>query len=424
MEVPFLRQVLSTLSPGAMTTIFTLVNVLNYMDRGVVPGSFNSLGVFIRFEIGDAKTDFSIGLLQSMYIVGFALSCLVFGHAVRYVDSFKLMCVGLMIWVGAMFLCAFAPSFWLLLLGRVLSGAGEGSFQTVVPPYIDDFAPPSKRGLWLSLFFCAIPVGTALGTVYAGFLSSLYEATEPPFNISNSSWRWTFAFLGLAMIPFILLIWHAPSPGKAVEAHSSHFPASPSTLNPEITTNALAASAAAVGENRAAKLLRRGVSSSSGGGGSSRSAGEMPTTPSSPEQKSLLSSMLRDDGYSAVSIPPEPIPFNNLEGDSTSYALLEGGRGEGMEGGLGGEGNETTAGGGGGTGEGGSTSEVSFLKELFVILKDPLFMLITLGYAAFSAVLAALASFGPSFAQVRMGVWGGRGLDTLRWRLGPSTSFP
>jgi hypothetical protein len=39
------------------------------------------------------------------------------------------------------------------------------ALQTVVPPYIDDNAPPAKRGLWLSIFYMAIPVGTAIGCV-------------------------------------------------------------------------------------------------------------------------------------------------------------------------------------------------------------------------------------------------------------------
>lgn len=52
-------------------------------------------------------------------------------------------------------------SFYILVASRVLSGVGEASFQTVVPPYIDDNAPPLKRGLWLSIFYMAIPVGTA-----------------------------------------------------------------------------------------------------------------------------------------------------------------------------------------------------------------------------------------------------------------------
>lgn len=40
-----------------------------------------------------------------------------------------------------MLLSGLAPKFGVLVLARVLSGVGEASFQTVVPPYIDDIAP-------------------------------------------------------------------------------------------------------------------------------------------------------------------------------------------------------------------------------------------------------------------------------------------
>jgi MFS family permease len=45
------------------------------------------------------------------------------------------------IWCFAVLLSGVAPKFGLLVVARVLSGVGEASFQTVVPPYIDDIAP-------------------------------------------------------------------------------------------------------------------------------------------------------------------------------------------------------------------------------------------------------------------------------------------
>lgn len=84
------------LSVGAATALFTVINVLNYLDRGIVPvrrprarrvagapppsraahrararvcrspqGAFVSLGDFIRGDLGTQNTDVQIGLLQS-----------------------------------------------------------------------------------------------------------------------------------------------------------------------------------------------------------------------------------------------------------------------------------------------------------------------------------------------------------------------
>jgi MFS family permease len=437
LELPFLRFFLSKVAtPSFMVSVFTLVNILNYVDRGVIPGAYESLGRFIRADLQVTSTDFYVGVLQSMYIVGFAVSCVAFGHASMYFDSFKLMCLGLSIWVGAMFLSAWAPNYWILVAARVLSGAGEGSFQTVVPPFIDDNAPPSKRGLWLALFFCGIPVGTALGNVYGGYVS---EAL---------SWRAAFAFIGLFMVPFVVLIWHAPSPGVPASVQPrqpSSIGSGGATATPAgFTANALASAANSVGEREIAKVL----SSAGGRQQGSIGGGLIRSTPASPQQRKIIAESLREDAYAA---PRLDLGFHTdkalEEGDITSkhgaaapFATGEGGGAAAASGGGGGsgsiagvglvveqpqqqqhiarlkpspsyadssvepgsyvalgeevEGPGESSGGGGGAGTG-------FFAELRIILTDPLFLAITFGYAGFGAVLAGLASFGPNFCQVR-----------------------
>ena len=385
-ELPFARALLRQASPGFMVSIFSLVNVINFMDRGIVPGSFDSLGAFIRADLGVTSTDFYIGVLQSVYIVGFALACVGFGHAAHFFDSFKLMCLGLAIWVGAMLLSAWAPSYWVLVLARVLSGAGEGSFQTVVPPYIDDRAPPSKRGLWLALFFCGIPVGTALGNVYGGYISAAL------------SWRWAFFFIGVVMVPFIVLIWHAPSPWRAAGAAQRSAA--------DFSNNALASAALTVGEKRLAKVLSAG-----------RSAAPL-ALPASPQQRQLIAQALREDGYAA---PGQGMDFLREEGGfGADEAGVGAGAGTGAGTGAGAPASparllpqpsgEVAAGsyalmedeGAPGGGAAGASGGALFLRELLGLLSDPLFLSIALGYSGFAAVLAGLASFGPAICLVRL----------------------
>lgn len=58
------------------------------------------------------------------------------------------------------------------LLDRLFSGVGEASFITVVPPLITETAPPGERGLWLALFYTAMPVGAGLGYVYGSVMAT------------------------------------------------------------------------------------------------------------------------------------------------------------------------------------------------------------------------------------------------------------
>jgi MFS family permease len=46
-----------------------------------------------------------------------------------------------------------------LLMCRMLVGVGEASFCALAAPFIDDFAPPARKALWLAIFYLCIPLG-------------------------------------------------------------------------------------------------------------------------------------------------------------------------------------------------------------------------------------------------------------------------
>ena len=83
-SIPALTTFAASLSPTVPLILLTLVNVINYVDRGIVPGAFDSLGVFIRADLGVVSTDVQVGMLQSFYIVGYALASVSFGHLVHF----------------------------------------------------------------------------------------------------------------------------------------------------------------------------------------------------------------------------------------------------------------------------------------------------------------------------------------------------
>ncbi|KAJ1491626.1 major facilitator superfamily domain-containing protein [Baffinella frigidus] len=76
-----------------------------------------------------------------------------------------------------------------LLLARALSGVGEASFQAIAPPFLDDAASAGNKGTLLAVFYCAIPVGTALGYIYGGLMEKY------------ASWRTGFLVLAAVMLP-------------------------------------------------------------------------------------------------------------------------------------------------------------------------------------------------------------------------------
>ncbi|KAG9413429.1 Protein spinster 3 [Aphanomyces cochlioides] len=217
------------------TAIFVLlctINMLNYIDRGIIPGSPLQFEGFISTVLRAAQHPVNLtatnattaapndsesgwlGLLVSAFIVGYSVFSIAFGYWAIYYRPFVLIACGMSVWIGAMFLCGISDStksLTVLLIGRVLSGVGESSFQAIAPSFIDDQAPPAKRTLWLGIFYCGITVGTA-----AGYLYSTLFAT------SSLRWPWAFFSEGLLMIPLVLIcIFCIPAsfnlPGSQVE---------------------------------------------------------------------------------------------------------------------------------------------------------------------------------------------------------------
>ncbi|CAK4073236.1 unnamed protein product [Aphanomyces euteiches] len=188
---------------GAIFTLLCVINLLNYIDRGIIPGSpiqFQSFITKCLVSVPHMSLDHEnayLGLLVSAFIAGYSVFSIPFGYWAIHCRPFALISIGLSIWCLAMLLCGLADplnSLVMLMAGRVLSGIGESSFQAIVPSFIEDFAPPSKRTSWLGIFYCGITIGTA-----AGYFYSAAFATSP------LRWPWAFYTEGLLMIPFVLL---------------------------------------------------------------------------------------------------------------------------------------------------------------------------------------------------------------------------
>mmetsp|Transcript_7977 Transcript_7977/g.28461 ORF Transcript_7977/g.28461 Transcript_7977/m.28461 type:complete len:541 (-) Transcript_7977:64-1686(-) len=239
-------------TPGRLLFIFTLVNMVNYIDRYVIAGMTKELGHFVQYDMpGTTKPDTWIGATQSAFIGGYAAASLVFGHLVHKFHPFRLMSVGLLCWCASVVLTGLAPHVWVMIAARVISGVGEASFQCIVPPYIDDHAPPAKRGLWLAIFFMAIPVGSAIGFGYGAAMAgiggeaascaddasgsgSAGDAMDAMFahNASTSGsgvgapcdggsgWRIAYLAEAVVMFPMALLVFYLPYGGKKHRGHS------------------------------------------------------------------------------------------------------------------------------------------------------------------------------------------------------------
>lgn len=201
--------------PEAYFLLFTALNFLNFLDRGIIPGATNEFTAFIKDTLNTDTPSLYLGLCQSSFIIGFCVASPVFGHLVHYKGPFTLVAWGMSIWCCAVILSGMAfytNSYMFLVFARMLSGVGESSLQCAIPPWIAKNASPTSVGKWVSIFYTAIPVGTAVGYAYSA-------------SVANSvGWQWGFFIEAFIIAPFIFFLYSAAPLFPLVGEHESHFP--------------------------------------------------------------------------------------------------------------------------------------------------------------------------------------------------------
>ena len=97
--------------------------------------------------------------------------------------------------VGAV-ISAFATSYELLVVGRLIEGVGYACIGTVVPVLVSEWFPPSKRGVPMGIFSVWVP----LGSMFIMGTSGFFFNTADPMTYHNVFW---FVVVLMAVITVI-----------------------------------------------------------------------------------------------------------------------------------------------------------------------------------------------------------------------------
>jgi MFS family permease len=145
--------------------ILSIINLFNYLDRYVVSALVESLK---HSEL--ALSDANLGSLMSGFLIVFTLAAPIFGALGDRRSRPRLIAFAVACWSAATVLSGFAGSFAALFAARASVGVGEAAYVTIVPSLLADYFPRGQRGRVMAIFFCAIPVGAALGYVVGGLI--------------------------------------------------------------------------------------------------------------------------------------------------------------------------------------------------------------------------------------------------------------
>ncbi len=166
-------------SAGLGLGVLAFINLFNYLDRYVVTTLFESLK-----HSAMALTDAELGSLMSAFLIVYTLAAPVFGALGDRRGRPRLIAFGVLCWSFATALSGLATSYFGLLAARASVGIGEAAYGTIAPSLLADYFPARQRARVMAVFFCAIPVGSALGYVVGGLVNAHF------------GWRMTFFVAG------------------------------------------------------------------------------------------------------------------------------------------------------------------------------------------------------------------------------------
>jgi MFS family permease len=174
---------------GRVLAILLLAYIFNFIDRQII----GVLAVPIKAEL--ALSDRQLGLMGG---IAFALFYSGLAIPIAWLADRKsrvnIIAASVALWSAFTAACGFAQNFWQLFLARM--GVGIGEAGGVAPSYalISDFYPKERRARALALFSLGIPIGSALGVFFGGWIAS------------HLDWRSAFLVVGVAGLPAALLV--------------------------------------------------------------------------------------------------------------------------------------------------------------------------------------------------------------------------
>jgi MFS family permease len=154
-----------------MSTDATIVATLS----GAISASFNSFTLFSWLASGYLITNAAFQPLSGKLTD-------IYGRRAGLVFASTFFALGTL-------MCGLATEAWVIILGRLIAGAGGGCLNTISTFVASDLIPLRKRGVWQGIGNIVFGTGMGLGGVFGGYIND------------TIGWRWAFYI----QVPFIVV---------------------------------------------------------------------------------------------------------------------------------------------------------------------------------------------------------------------------
>ncbi len=161
-------------NPWIIALTVTLATFMEVLDTSIA----NVALPHIAGGLG-ASQDEATWVLTS-YLVSNAIILPASAYLTTFIGRKRFYMICVMLFGVSSMLCGLAPSLPLLILFRVLQGAGGGGLQPSEQAILADTFPPAKRGQAFAIYGMAVVAAPAIGPTLGGWITD------------NYNWRWIF----------------------------------------------------------------------------------------------------------------------------------------------------------------------------------------------------------------------------------------
>src|SRR5437667_2789937 len=151
--------------PRYVLAVMVGINFLNYLDRYILP----AVGSKIQAEFH--LTDDQLGLLQSAFLLVYAVATIPFGIWADRGMRKTVVAVGVTIWSLATLFTGLAHNYVQLFAARAVLGVGEASYYPAGTALLGDYFKKEGRGRAMSIWAAGTAVGIAAGFAGGGIIA-------------------------------------------------------------------------------------------------------------------------------------------------------------------------------------------------------------------------------------------------------------
>ncbi|CAK9883082.1 unnamed protein product [Sphagnum jensenii] len=164
-------------------------NLLQGWDGGAIAGAL----LYLKPEFNLEATPALEGLVVASTLIGAVASVTVAGPSADWLGRKTMLCVSGILYSVAALVMSWAPSVYILILGRILVGSAIGLAATIAPILISESAPAEIRGQLATL-----PQLMGSGGLFLAYVMDFVLSLQTSVN-----WRF---MLGILSVPSILYV--------------------------------------------------------------------------------------------------------------------------------------------------------------------------------------------------------------------------